>query len=97
MQPLQEDILNLDDQQDKTASVFHAEVSFYLEGLLHNHWTGRGDPRVWPPSLTNLAPTDYFSWDFIKDNVYVSTLPVITEELRIRITEARAIHEHDIL
>jgi hypothetical protein len=70
MQQMQEDILNLDEQQDETASVLHTKARFYLEELLHNHWIGRGDPRLWPPSLPNLAPTDYF-WggEFVKDNV----------------------------
>ena len=97
MQQLQEDILNLDEQQDETASVLHTKVRFYLEELRYNHWIGRADPRVWPPSLQNLAPTDYFSLEFVNDNVYVSTLPVITEEVRIRITEVRAVRDHDIL
>jgi hypothetical protein len=85
------------DEQDETASVLHTKVRFYLEELRHNHWIERGDPRVWPPSLPNLVPTDYFSRKFVKCNVYVSTLPVIPEEFRIRITEARAISDHDIV
>jgi hypothetical protein len=40
--------------------VFPTKVRLYLEELLHNHWTGRGDLRVWPPSLPNLAPTVIF-------------------------------------
>ena len=50
-----------------------------------------------PPSLPNLAPTGYFSWKFVKGNVYVCILPVIQEELKIRITETRATSDHDIL
>jgi hypothetical protein len=59
MQQMQEDILYPDEQQGETASVLHTKARFYLEEL-HNHWIGRGDPRLWPPSLPNLAPTDYF-------------------------------------
>jgi hypothetical protein len=50
-----------------------------------------------PPRLPNLAPTDYFSWKFVKGNVCVSTLPVILEDLRTRITEANAISDHDTI
>ena len=41
-------------------------------------------------SLTDLTPLDFFLWGFVKDRVFVQTLPVNVVELRTQITAAIA-------
>lgn len=43
-------------------------------------YSGRGDPITWPPNSPSLTPLHFFS-KYIKDAVYVSSLPSILPQL----------------
>ena len=56
-------------------------------------WIGRHGPDdraylQWSPRSPDLIPCDFFLWGFVKDKVYVSSLPANLPELRDRIREA---------
>ena len=42
----------------------------------------------WPPRSPDLTPCDLFLWEYMKDCVYPSPLPVDLPDLRIRIVAA---------
>jgi hypothetical protein len=43
---------------------------------------------VWPPRSPDAAPCDFFLWGYVKDQVYVPTLPASMLELKVRIRTA---------
>ena len=59
---------------------FHRNVRELLNRVLQQRWIGRtakGDYHLlpWPPRSPDLTPCDFFLWEFVKDSVYVPTLP----------------------
>ena len=64
-----------------------------LNRVLQQRWIGRaakGDNHLlpWPPSSPDLTTCDFFLWGFVKDSVYVPSLPMYLKELRDGITHA---------
>jgi len=51
----------------------------------------------WPPRSPDLTPCDFFLWDYIKDRVYVPSMPRDLPQLRQRIVEAVAAIDCQIL
>jgi hypothetical protein len=46
-------------------------------------WIGRAAPLPWPPRSPDLTPLDFFLWGFVKDRVYVPSLPArVAEQLQ---------------
>jgi hypothetical protein len=43
---------------------------------------------VWGVQICDLTSCDFFLWGFVKDRVYVPSLPMSLKELRDRITHA---------
>jgi len=67
---------------------------WYLDATFPNRWIGRDDPTPWPPRSPDIAPLDFFLWVYVKDKVFSTPVPDITN-LKARITDAFAtITEH---
>jgi len=65
-----------------------------LDAKFPNRWIGRDDPTPWPPRLPDIALLDFFLWGYVKDKVFSTPVPDITN-LKARITDAFAtITEH---
>jgi len=43
---------------------------------------------AWPSRSPDATPCDFFLWDYIKDHVYVPSLPASIPELKVRIRTA---------
>jgi hypothetical protein len=67
-----------------------------------NIWIGRtgqeDDTLIrWPPWSPDLTPCDIFLSGFVKDTVFLPTLPTNLRDLRNRITAAVALVNRDML
>jgi hypothetical protein len=65
-------------------------------------WIGSTGQEVdalmrWPPPSPDLNPCDFFSWGFVKDTVFVPSLPANLRDLCNRITAAVALVNRDML
>jgi len=61
-----------------------------------NRWVGRDGPTPWPPRSPDITPLDFFLLGFVKDKVFSTPVPDITN-LKARITDAFAAMAEDIL
>jgi hypothetical protein len=43
---------------------------------------------TWPPRSPDATPYDFFLWGYVKDQVYVPTVPANIPELKVRIRTA---------
>jgi hypothetical protein len=61
--------------------------------------TGQEDEALkrWPPRSPDLTPCDFFFWGFVKDTVFVPSVPTNLRDLRNRITAAVALVNRDML
>jgi hypothetical protein len=80
-------------QQDGAPAHFHLEVCRHLNTTLPQRWIGRTSNEdsaliPWPPRSPDLTPCDFFLWGYIRDKVYMPTLPRDLPELRQRIVAA---------
>jgi len=67
-----------------------------LDATLRNRWTGRVGPTPWSPRSLDITPLDFFLWGYVKDKVFSTPVPDITN-LKARITDAFATITEDIL
>ena len=72
---------------------FHRNVRVLLSCVLQQRWIRRaakGDNHLlpWPPRSSDLTPCDFFLLGFVKDSVYLPTLPMSLNELHDQITHA---------
>jgi len=67
-----------------------------LNATFPNRWFGRDGPIPWPPRSPDITPLDIFSWGYVKDKVFSTPVPDITN-LKARITEAFATITEDML
>lgn len=74
-------------QQDGAPPHYSLEVRQLLDEKLPDSWIGRGGPTRWPPRSPDLTPLDFFLWGYVKDKVYVTPCPNLTQ-LKRRITTA---------
>jgi len=56
-------------------------------------WIGRTGTKhlaldSWPPRSPDMTPCDFFLWGYVKERVYVPSLPADLNELTNRITAA---------
>jgi transposase len=65
----------------------HLQVCDYFNNSFRNTWIGRAAPKHWAPRPLYLTPLDFFTWCFIKSNVYKAKVPDL-HDLRQRIYEA---------
>jgi len=65
-----------------------------LDATFPNMLIGRDGPTPWPPRSPDITPLDFFLWRHVKDKVFSTPVPDITN-LKARITDAFAtITEH---
>jgi hypothetical protein len=53
--------------------------------------------QFWPPRSPDLTPCDFFLWGFVKEAVYVPSLPKTFDDLKNRTTTAVNSVTQDIL
>jgi len=71
--------------------------NFWLsDATFPNRWNGRDGPTPWPPRSPDIIPLDFFLWRYVKDKLFSTPVPDITN-LKARITDAFATITEDIL
>ena len=68
----------------------------FLDATFPNTWIGRDGPTPWPPRSPYITPLDFFLWGYVKDKVFSTPVPDITN-LKARITDAFATVTEDML
>jgi len=57
-----------------------------LDANFPNRWIGKDGPIPWPPRSPDIIPLDFFLWGYVKDKVFSTPVPHITN-LKARITD----------
>jgi len=83
-------------QQDGATPHWASHVRQILVATFPNRWTGRDGPTPWPPRSPDITPLDFFLWRYVKDKVFSTPFPDITN-LKARITDAFATITEDML
>ena len=79
----------------KILSCVHCNIRF-LDVTFPNRWIGRDGPTPWPPRSPDITLLDFFLWRYVKDKVFSTPVPDITN-LKARITDAFATVTEDML
>ena len=66
-----------------------------LDATFPNRWIGRDGPTPWPPRSPDITLL-FFLWRYVKDKVFSTPVPDITN-LKARITDAFATITEDML
>ena len=74
-------------QQDGAPTHRASHVRQFLDATFPNRWIGRDGPTPWPPRSPDIAHLDFFLWGYVKDKVFSTPVPDITN-LKARITDA---------
>ena len=83
-------------QQDGAPPHWSSHVRRFLDATFPNRWIGRGGPTPWPPRSPDITPLYVFLWGYVKDKVFSTPVPDITN-LKARITDAFATITEDML
>ena len=83
-------------QQDGETPHWGSHVRRFLDATFPNRWTGRDGPTPWPPRSPVITPFNFFLWEYVKDKVFSTPIPDITN-LKARITDAFATITEDML
>ena len=83
-------------QQDGAPTHWRSHVRRYLDATFPNRWIVRHGPTPWPPRSPDITPLDFFLWGYVKDKVFSTPVPDITN-LKARITDAFATITEDML
>jgi len=83
-------------QQDSAPPHWGSHVRLFLDATFPNRWIGRDGPTPWPPRSPDITPFDFFLWGYVKDKVFSTPVPDITN-LKVRITDAFAAITEDML
>jgi len=67
-----------------------------LDATFPNRWIGRHGLTPWPPRSPDITPLDFFLCGYVKDKVFSTPVPDITN-LKARITDAFATVTEDML
>jgi len=67
-----------------------------LDATFPNRWIGRDGPTPCPPRSPDIIPLDLFLWRCVKENLFSTPVPDITN-LKARITDAFAKINEDML
>ena len=76
-------------QQDGAPPHWGSHVRRFLDATFPNRWIGRDGPTLWPPRSPDITPLDFFYREYVKDKVFSTPVPDITN-LKARITDAFA-------
>ena len=69
---------------------------WFLDAKFPNRWFARDGPTPWPPRSPDITPLDIFLWRYVKDKVFSTPVPDITN-LKARKTDAFATITEDML
>ena len=69
---------------------------WFLDATFPNRWIGRDGTTPWPPRSPDITPLDFFLWGYVKDKVFSTPVPDITN-LKARITDTFAVVTEDML
>jgi len=83
-------------QQDGAPPHWGSHVRRFLDATFPNWWIGRDGPTTWPPRSPDITPLDFLLWRYVKDKVFSTPVPDITN-LKARITDAFATITEDVL
>ena len=83
-------------QQDGAPPHCGSHVRRFLDAIFPNRWIGRHGPTPWPPRSPDITPLDFFLWRDVKDKVFSTPVPDITN-LKARITDAFDTVTEDVL
>ena len=83
-------------QQDGAPAHYDLDVRSWLNKKFPGKWIGRRGPIEWAPRSPDLTPLDFFLWGYVKQRVYSTPVPNMSE-LKSRITESIQLIEPDIL
>ena len=67
-----------------------------MDATFPNRWIGRDGPTPWPPRSPDITPLDFFLCGYVKDKVFSTPVPDITN-LKARTTDAFATITEDML
>jgi len=86
-----EDLEDFISQQDGAPPHWHRDVRRFLNESLPQRWidrVGKEDLALqfWPARSPDLTTRDFFLWGFVKEIVYVPSLPTNLDGLNNRIT-----------
>jgi len=73
-----------------------SHVRRFLGAKFPNSWIGRGGPTPCPPRSPDITSLDFFLWGYVKDKVFSTPVPDITN-LKARKTDAFATITEDML
>ncbi|GFX88570.1 uncharacterized protein TNCV_2659811 [Trichonephila clavipes] len=78
--------------QDGAPPHRHLSIREWLNITVPNQWIGRKEPPnkaciAWHPRSPDRMPCDSYLWGFIKNFVYVPSLPSDSPDLRLKIEE----------
>ena len=72
-------------EQDGAPPHLGSHVRRFLDAIFPNRWIGRAGPTAWPPRSPDITPLDFFLWGYVKNKVFSTPVPDITN-LKARIT-----------
>ena len=67
-----------------------------MDAAFPKRWVGRDGPTPCPPRSPDITPLDFFLWGYVKDKVFSTPVPDITN-LKARITDAFVAITEDML
>ena len=67
-----------------------------MDATFPKRWIWGDGPTSWPPRSPDITPLDFFLWGYVKDKVFSTPVPDITN-LKARITDAFATITGDML
>ena len=83
-------------QKDGATPHWVSRVLRFLDATFPNRWIGRDSPTPCPPRSPGITPLDFFLWGYVKDKVFSTPVPDITN-LKARKTDAFATVTEDML
>jgi len=83
-------------QRDGATPHWGSHVRRFLDAKFPNRWIGRDGPTTRSTRSPGFHPLDFFLWGYVKDEVFSTPVPDITN-LKARITDAFATITEDIL
>jgi len=93
---LEEFQLSIIFQQNGAPPHWGSHVRRFLDATFRNRWIGRDGPIPWPPRSPDITPLDFFLWGYVKDKVFSTPVPDVTN-LKARIRDTFATITEDVL